>query len=565
MRKIDKFLFLLALPGIAYLLAFTLYPILHNFFLSLEEQDIYGNLHWVGLANYEWFGKDPYFSNIVGNTLLYSLATPIIDVLLAIPLAVMVKRLGGKWLLLIMIPAFIPPVTAATAWYLFINPSFGIGYYLMQWGLIKTNLVASKWTIVLVNVWWTLPTAVLLIYSGLKSIPKTIEEAANADGLAGPRKLFLIDLPLIAPQVLTAFVLTMLSGLFTFVPIYIGASQAGPRILDNLIYYAWDKFFSGQPGYAAALIVVMTVISTILSMLYVKFLTSRAFVRLPAPSFLPSRELPRSAHYVLLSVLLAFIFIPFLWLVSLSFKSPLELIQIPPSLIPTHPILGNYWTAIVVGLPFLITSIAIAVVNTIITVLLASMLSYGMALHKLGGRKLLAYILYLNATPTIIYIIPLYFLLKVLGLLNNWWGLILTYPVMTLPYNSWILYNYFTNFPKQMEDAALMDGMNRFKAFFKVVLPLSRNGLSVAAVYAFLFSWGALVFPLAFTYTPFNLGNPLSFQGAQTYSVYISMLMSPTTRGYGTVSAAGIISAIPPLLLLFLVRRNLERFWGSSR
>ncbi|MCD6324333.1 MAG: ABC transporter permease subunit [Desulfurococcales archaeon] len=563
MRKIDKYLFLLALPAVAYLVTFTVYPILHNFFLSFEEQDIYGNLHWVGLGNYEWFKKDPYFPNIVGNTLLYSLATPILDVLLAIPLAVMVKRLGGRWLLLIMIPAFIPPVTSATAWYLFLNPSFGIGYYLMQWGIIKTNLMASKWTIVLVNVWWTLPTAVLLIYSGLKSIPKSIEDAAHADGVAGPRKLFMIDLPLIAPQVLTAFVLTMLSGLFTFVPIYIGASQAGPRILDNLVYYAFDKFFSGQPGYAAALIVVMTALSTVLSMFYVKFLTSRAFVRLPAPSFLPSKELPKKVHYALLVALLAFTFIPFFWLVSLSFKSPLELIRIPPSIFPEHPILGNYWNAVVGGLPFLMTSGAVAVINTLITVLLASMLSYTMAIHRLGGRKLLAYNLYLNATPTIIYIIPLYFILKVLGILNSWWGLILTYPVMTLPYNSWILYNYFTNFPKQMEDAALMDGMNRFKAFFKVILPLSRNGLSVAAVYAFLFSWGALIFPLAFTYTPYDLGNPLSFRGAQTYSVYISMLMSPTTRGYGTVSAAGIISIIPSLTLLFLVRRNLERFWGS--
>jgi multiple sugar transport system permease protein len=97
-----------------------------------------------------------------------------------------------------------------------------------------------------------------------------------------------------------------------------------------------------------------------------------------------------------------------------------------------------------------------------------------------------------------------------------------------------------------------------------MVLPLSKGGLSVAAIYAFLYSWGALIFPLAFTYSPYNLNKPLSFSGAQTFSIFIGLLMSPVTMSYGGVAASGIISSIPPLILLYLGRNNLEKIWSSG-
>jgi len=86
--------------------------------------------------------------------------------------------------------------------------------------------------------------------------------------------------------------------------------------------------------------------------------------------------------------------------------------------------------------------------------------------------------------------------------------------------------------------------------------------MGVVAVYSFLICWGALVFPLAFTYTPYDLSNPLSFSGAQTFSIYIANLMSPVASNYGAVAAAGVISVVPPVVLLSIVRRDLERIWG---
>ncbi|MEL9990176.1 MAG: ABC transporter permease subunit [Thermoproteus sp.] len=561
----DKQILFLALPSLVYLLVLTLYPIASNLALSFYERTYEGTLKWVGLGNYIWlFQKDPYGPLIVANTIVYSLATPAISIALALPVALALKRLGGKWLLPIMVPAFIPPVTAAMAWYLLLNPLYGLGYYLMKWGLIHANPISSIWAIVLIDVWRAFPTAVLVIYSGLKAIPKAVEEAALADGLAGPRKFLAVDLPLVSPQILTAFILTALTGFFTFDPIYIGTAQVGPRILDNLAYYSYEAFTSGEFGYSAMLIVIMTAIGTALSLAYMRALSARTFIKMPLPSWMPRREVPKAVHALVLALVLIFVAVPFAWLLLISVKPPNEIIQVPPTILPSRLALDNYLQVFTNGLPFLLMSLYVSAINSIVTIFLAAATAYQMRVHNFGGDKLVAYILYLMSTPTLIYIVPLYLMLRDLGVLDTLWALVLTYPIMTLPYGIWILYNYYSNFNRQVEEAALADGMNRLKAFARVILPLSRNGMSVAGLYAFLFSWGALVFPLAFTSTPYNLNNPLGFSGAQTFSIYIGMLMSPVTMSYGGVAAAGIVSILPPLVYLIAVRRNLEKIWGAE-
>ena len=560
----DKQVLFLVLPAILYLFSFTTYPIISNIVLSFYERTYEGSLKWVGLGNYLWFFfRDPYGGLILWNTLFYSIATPVIAVTLALPIAVALRRLGGRWLVLVMLPAFVPPVTAAMAWYLMLNPLYGLGYYLMQSGVVKSNPLSTIWTVVLIDVWRALPTAVLIIYSGLRALPRSVEEAAMADGLIGVRKFFAIDLPLISPHILTAFVLTALTGFFTFDPIYIGTAQVGPRLLDNLAYYSFEKFASGEFGYAATLIVVMTAVGTLLSLAYMKALSAKTMLRLPGVYRLPNREAPRALHAAVLAAALAFVFTPLIWLAIVSVKPPREVINVPPSILPSRLSFENYEAAFTSGLPFFLMSLYVSLINTAVTVFLAAATAYQMRVHNLGGWPLVTYILYLMTTPTLLYIVPLYLVVRSLGVYNTLWALVLTYPVMTLPYAIWILYNYYSGFNKQLEEAALADGLTRVKAFFNVVLPLSRSGMGVAGLYAFLFSWGALVFPLAFTSTPYNLADPLSFSGAQTFSIYISMLMSPVTMSYGEVSAAGVVSIIPPLIYLIAVRNHLEKVWGA--
>lgn len=537
----------------------TLYPIVANIYISLSTYTLRGELVWVGPENYRSIAEDPYIDRVIYNTLVYTILAPALTVALALPISVSLKRVGSAFLLPIMIPSFIPAATAAVMWYLMLNPFFGISYYVYQY-----NWASSIYTVVIIEIWRSLPLAILIIYSGLKSIPRYIEEGAMADGIIGIRKFLSIDLPIISPQILTAFVLSMISGLFLFDPIYIGTSQAGPRALDNLAFYAFEHFYTDirLRGYASAVIVIMTVFSTALSIAYIRLISSKTLLKIPVMRSIPSIEVPKVLHYLVISLTLSFVFLPIAWLAIVSLKSAKELLTIPPTIIPRSPTLDNYLYVITTGAPYMITSVSIALIVTLLSVLLSSMLGYSMALHGFGGRKLLIYILYLTATPTLIYIVPLFPILRFAGLINTWWALIATYPIMTIPIATWIMYNYYQRYPRSVDEAAQADGMNRFKAFASIAIPLSKGGMGVVAVYSFLICWGALVFPLAFTYTPYDLSNPLSFSGAQTFSIYIANLMSPVASNYGAVAAAGVISVVPPVVLLSIVRRDLERIWG---
>lgn len=527
-------------------------------FLSFFTYTLRGDIVWVGLKNYVYLAEDPFIGRVILNTLIYMVVAPTITVILAIPIAASLRRTGGVFLVLLSIASFIPATTAAITWYLMLNPFLGISYYIYQY-----NWASSIYTVVIIEIWRSLPIAVLVIYSGLRSIPKHIEETAYADGMVGARKFLFVDLPLISPQILTAFVLSMISGLFLFDPIYIGTSQAGPRVLDNLAFYVFETFYTDirLRGYTSTLIVIMTVLSTALAAIYIRLVSSRTILRIPMVSFVPSREMPKAVHYMVILLALIFTLFPMVWLLIISLKSPKELLSIPPTIIPSNPTLHNYYYVVTTGLPYIVTSLGIASINTFITILLSSMLGFAMAAYRFGGGSLLIYVLYLTVTPTLIYIVPLFSILRFLNVINTWWALIATYPIMTVPITTWIMYNYYVKTPRSVIETAHADGMNRFRVFIKVAFPLSKGGIGVAAVYSFLISWGALLFPLAFTYSPYDLSNPFSFSGAQTFSVYMANLMSPIAADYGAVAAAGVISMIPSIILLSFIRRDLEKIW----
>ncbi|MDG6929039.1 MAG: ABC transporter permease subunit [Nitrososphaerota archaeon] len=502
---------------------------------------------------------DPFIARIIDNTLIYTVAVPLVDIALAIPLAVALKRTKKSWMLFLMLlPSFIPYVTAAVAWALALNPFYGVTYY-----FLRTNLFVTVWFVVLVDVWESLPLATLVIYSGLKSIPSQIDEATQVDGLVGMKRMLQVDLPYALPYVLTSLVLMLIFAIFTFDPIYVTQGEVAPLANVDLAFYAYQQFFGGQPGYAAVLIVLMSVISTALSLAFVRFTTSRGVRRLPVPRWVPNRETPSAVHWAVLSFFLFFFLAPLAWLVLESLKVPAAIYAIPPQIIPDPATLVHYVNAVVSGLPYLLSSVVVAAGVLVLTVLLGSPAAYAMARYGFGGTKLLAYVLFVYSLPSLIFMIPLYGLVNFLGLINTWWGQIVTFPVFVLPVVMWMMYNAYSNFPQHVDEAAQMDGLSRVRAFFRIVLPLSADGIGVAALYSFLISWGALIFPLVLTYSPFNM-NLAYPSGAQTFSIFIGGTLGHESVHYGQLAAAAIISVLPPSLLLYFTRERLERMWRSG-
>ncbi|MGP6207486.1 ABC transporter permease subunit [Cuniculiplasma sp. SKW3] len=548
----------LIIPALLYFIIFAFYPMVENILLTFQQENIYtGALTYVGFKNYSALFTTPYITEIFENTLIYTLFVPFFDILLAIPLSSFMKRLNKPYILpLVLLSSLIPLVTAAVIWSFMLNPFYGILYY-----IDKINFFSNTWMIVIIDIWTSLPLSTLIIYSGLRSIPPSIEEASQMDGIIGARKLFTIDLPYVKSSILSATVLMILYGSFTFDPIYVVSSYAAPFAITDLSYYSYQLFFSNDVGFAAVLMTIMTAISTGIALLFVRLTLwegrrngSQIF------KFMPNKEMPRYMAWVFTILYMIFFLFPFLWLVLESLKSNPEIVAIPPVIIPYLITFAHYTFSFITGEPFFITSLVVSLGTSILVLLIGAPAAYATSRYRIGGLKFIGLVLFIYSLPTVIFMIPVHNIVNSIGMMNSWFGLIISYPVFVMPLTIWMLYNFYSNFPKHIDEAANMDGMNVFKTFYSIILRLSGDGISVTLLYSFILAWGALIFPLALTYTPYNM-SLLHPSGAQTATIFVGSTIGHEAFNYGALSAASVISIIPSLLLIYLARKRIEKLW----
>jgi multiple sugar transport system permease protein len=547
------------LPALIYFLIFAVYPMIGNVILTFQKETPLGAYVFVGFKNYEELFYTPYLNKIIENSLIYTFVVPVIDLLLAIPLANFLKRLNKNFLLpLILLPSFIPLVTGATIWILMLNPFYGITYF-----FYRKNLFTTIWSIVIMDVWSSLPLATLIIYSGLKSIPKNIEEACNMDNIRGMKKFISIDIPFIRYQLLSAFILMLIYGAFTFDPIYASLGISTPFANIDLSYYSYQLFFGGQLGFSAVLMTIMTIVSTVIAIFFVKLTLSKNKRVSKFHIRIPNKELQKYLVILFTIVYLAFFLLPFIWLLLESFKTYPELFTIPPQIVPVKWTLSNYIYSIIHGAPYFITSVIVAFLGSLLALFIGIFAAYSSSKNRIWGTRFIGLVLFVYSIPLVIFMIPDYSILNFIHLINTWWGLILLYPVIVMPIIIWMLYNFYSTFPKHYDEAAQMDGFTTFGSFRKIVLPLSIDGILVAFLYAFVFAWGALIFPLAFTYSPFNMSFIYPF-GAQTITIFIGGALGHEAAQYGILAAASILSTIPAFIIAFFVRSRIDQVWRGS-
>lgn len=548
------------LPALIYFLIFAIYPMFENIVLTFEHQTISGNYIFVGLKNYKELFYTPHLGQIIDNSLIYTFIVPFIDIALAIPLANFLKRLKRNFLLpIILLPAFIPLVTGATMWILMLNPLYGITYFVYH-----KDLFTTIWSIVIIDIWSSLPLATLIIYSGLKGIPTNIEEASSMDNLKGLKKLMTIDIPFIKYQILAAFILMLIYGSFTFDPIYASLGVSPPFANLDLSYYSYQLFFGGQIGFSAVLMTIMTIVSTIVALLFVKLTLSTR----QKPSRLhsihwPNREMPIYLVVFFTAIYLLFFMVPLAWLLLESFKTYGELFTLPPEIIPIKATIANYTYSLTHGEPYYITSIVVSIIGSFLALVIGIPAAYASSRYKIGGIKFIGLVLFIYSIPLVILMIPDYSLLNYIHSINSWLGLIIIYPVMVMPIIIWMLYNFYSTFPKYYDEAAQMDGMTTLRSFRKVILPLSYDGIFVAFLYAFIFAWGALIFPLAFTYSAYDM-SILYPAGAQTLTIFIGGSLGHEAAQYGILAASSVLSLIPAVIIAVFLRSKIDKVWRGG-
>jgi multiple sugar transport system permease protein len=263
----------------------------------------------------------------------------------------------------------------------------------------------------------------------------------------------------------------------------------------------------------------------------------------------------RAFGWVFLAALTIFSVVPMIWMLLTSIKTQFAALQYPPEWWPHAPTLSNYTRLLSpasdVGqefLGYLLNSLWVSTATTILGVVIAVPAAYAFSRFRFPGKETLFYaVLLRNMFPGVVFLIPLFIMMRVLRLVNTEWSLILTYLTFGLPLSIWLLKGFYDNIPPQLEQAARIDGATRFQAFIRVVMPLSSPGIIATAIYAFVQAWNEYVYALTFLNDKSKLTLPVGLQ--RFFTEY-------ATDWPGLMAAAFIMSV--PVVAMFLI---LQRYF----
>ena len=257
----------------------------------------------------------------------------------------------------------------------------------------------------------------------------------------------------------------------------------------------------------------------------------------------------KAAQYVALLGYMAFLALPLLWLLSSSFKDARELVQLHPSLIPQHPTLANYSAALHEAdiVHSGLNSLKVAVITALLTTLVGLPASYVLARTRgIVSKAGLGYILVSQMFPSILIIIPLFLVLRDLHLTNTHSGLILVYLVWSLPFILWMLQSYIRNIPRDLEEAAAVDGARRIQIVIRIIAPLLAPGVVVTLLFAFISAWNEFFFALVLVQSPGLVTLPVKL--AQFVGIEGVIRLGP-------LAAASLLATIPSLLFFSVMQR----------
>lgn len=264
---------------------------------------------------------------------------------------------------------------------------------------------------------------------------------------------------------------------------------------------------------------------------------------------LETRGKSRILLWVLLAVAIVIYGFPFLYLLLTSFKTPLDAISVPPSVLPETWTLDNYVAALSRGgVPAaLINSVTTAVVSTVLSLVLAVPAAYAITRFRTpSGRVFIVAALVTRMVPTIAVGAPLIEVMRTLGLTDTSFGLALAHTTISLPLSIWLMASFFEAVPDELSEAAEVDGCSRIQAMVRVVLPVVSGGLAVTAIFAFLASWNEFLFALLLTSVR-----------AQTTPVVIANFQSQFGLDWGGMTALAAIYSLPVILLTLFLQRHI--------
>ena len=255
--------------------------------------------------------------------------------------------------------------------------------------------------------------------------------------------------------------------------------------------------------------------------------------------------------YLGIGVALIFFLGPFFWIVTTSLKANNDYFAFPPVWIPDQPSLAHYVRLFTnsSGLRYFSNSMVISTLSMAAALIVSLPTAYAIARWRFGGGVLSTALLVLRMLPAIALIIPLYIMYKALGLTNSYFGLVIAYTVLYIPFAVWLLVGFLRDFPIEIEEAAMIDGCSRLGSLVRVVVPIIAPGMAVVALFAFIATWNEFLFAVVLT-------------GIETKTMMVlvtSFTSGGTDMFYGEASASVVLGVLPAFAVAFALQRYLVK------
>jgi multiple sugar transport system permease protein len=261
------------------------------------------------------------------------------------------------------------------------------------------------------------------------------------------------------------------------------------------------------------------------------------------------RSLMGLLRWIALLGVLVILMFPLFWIIASSLKARGEFFTRPPVWVPANPEWLNYPDSLSHGATKgLIDSFTIAFFSMIVSLLLGAPAAYAIARFRVGKKNLAFWILSIRMFPPIATILPLFVIFRFVGLVDTYAGLVLCCTVFNLPFAIWILKGFIEDLPREIEEAAKVDGATRFQIFRSIVLPLIAPGLVVVALFTFIFAWNDFAYAVIF-----------SASNVTPLPVVIAQFAGGHEILWGQISAAAIMAILPALILATFLQKYLTR------
>ena len=265
------------------------------------------------------------------------------------------------------------------------------------------------------------------------------------------------------------------------------------------------------------------------------------------------RVVARVLAYLLISAICVLMIFPVYWLLVTAVKYGSDISAFPPIFVPGRVTGGNFFSVFAkqgIGIN-LFNSVVVTALSVVLLILVGSMAAYALSKSVLSRRttkSILIWILVTRIFPPVTTVIPFFMIIKFLGLIDTRASLVLTYVSYGLPFAVWLLLGFFQELPKEIEEAAIVEGYTLSQRFFHILLPLTLPGIAVTAIFMFIYAWNEFMY-----------ATTLTTLKAKTLPVVISAFMSDKYLDWGSMATMGTLMIVPIILFSLFSQKYLVR------